>query len=366
MPAASSQADWSQATTESSSPVLLTFECDEDGQQHAESLHQQLLHLHPTLELVRAADLFDDWQQECNPMDFHGSVIAACAHSWRLQCQASHNSTKLVADLQEQLELLPEHASSYHKQMQDSIIEDVAFFIAAGERNVAADSQLLSRSFRVFLDQKTWPATALPNSWEASFRSLTSSQLDNASEPVLPDEYSIAARKLAAFVVSKAEPASELSAFLSVFKDSQQQWFNMLDKVDSDQTWQRATLAAFLISEQHELARLAAAVKVCKAELLVTLVINCSKFVVPGKEHAQHYIIHKQGSEVGCEVSLQLFAYASKHLQGRQIGLTEVLQHQQWCPKGAIQRGKVLLVVGKHTGTHVDIECTRCRLQCCA
>ena len=323
MPAASSQASCRQATAESFSPVLLTFECDEDGQQHAESLHQHLLHFYPALALVRAADLFDAWQQECSPADFHGSVVAACAQSWQLQPTCGlgpQDNTMLITNLREQLEKLQEYTSKYMKQMQRSMNGEVAFIKAARERNVTAESQLLSGSFRNFLHQKLWPAEASPSSWGANFRSLTSSQIDSASEPVLPDDYDAAAGGLAAFVVSKAEPASELSAFMSVFKGTQQQWFNMLNKVDADLTWQRATLAAFLINERHELASLSTAVKACKAELLVTLVLDCEKFVVPGADvvisRGQHHIVCKQGSQAKCEVSLQLYAYAPRQLQG--------------------------------------------------
>ena len=97
-----------------------------------------------------------------------------------------------------------------------------------------------------------------------------------------------------------------------------------LAKIDTEIVWPRATLAAFLIQDQPSLTALDKVVEASKVELVVTVVFNCHKFIVPHVSNSTHY---GQTLQANCNVSLQLWAYASQRI----AGMDWILVVLSWC-----------------------------------
>ncbi len=101
----------------------------------------------------------------------------------------------------------------------------------------------------------------------------------------------------------------------------QQHWLaESLKRLGDSLNWERATLAAFLICDQHDIDALDRIIQATRVELLVTLTLQCSKFTLSRSDDVSG--LYTRGSQAQGDINIQLFAYASRRLQGTQPKLS--------------------------------------------
>ena len=290
-------------------PVLLCFESDEEGQQHAESLAEALRQALQVSEIdvVRGYHHFNISQG--SPIQFHGNVVAACAKSWQLQDKAAW-----VDELQKQLAQLTDFEANYKSGVEIGIAGAKGMFEAIEKQEGIHQAKKEAAFLECLGTGRLWPS-ALQVCVEHGIQhvQLRETNTDDAISSQIQHSNDTA---LQIFLVSQAEPCNTLLDFLSIIdKPEQRKLRTMLAGMEAGPEWQRATLAAFLIRDQEQLAALHSIVKSTTLELQLNLVISCESFVLAPMTKP----LYTDGTEATCRISVPLFAYASSSKPGEML-----------------------------------------------
>ena len=259
---------------------------------------------------------------EGSSLHFHGGVVSACARSmaeWKTH-QASQGPTNFVSILQSQLNTAGSFVDNYQTQLQDFWTSATTHWQKI--RGYMTEAKAAESALDVFLlafseDARSWDGIPIVHvTGNESLQQLGAQAQAMSSSAALQG-----------FLTSKPEPCSTLPQFLSRFEKSDCKILTkMLTKLHDVVTWQQLTLAAFLIQDPQEVAALNDLVQRTRVELLVTLTLQCAKFTLSRSNPVNG--LYSNGMLAQCDVSVQLYAYASRQMQGVQF--YEVLPHEKW------------------------------------
>lgn len=299
------QASPDESAQAPASPVLLVFACGEEGQQHADALHDAVSRHSTGVQLVSGFQLFTAVQSmESSSLQFHSGVLSACAKAYQ-QCQAGQGTILFVAALKMQLAMAEQHVTAAQSQTEVDWKNAKHMWEASSQlqQDIAAAATTCMKP-----DLRKWGACWL--------------QIEAGSE--LGDQLSKVAAAMSrsadlkVIVTSTPEPSSALLDFWSSFNTKERNLLaQMLTKLPSNATWQQAALAAFFIQDPREIAVLSAIVHESTVELLVTLALQCTKITLSKSDHVNG--LYDNGKLAQCDVSVQLYAYASRQMQGEHV-----------------------------------------------
>ena len=290
-------------------PVLLVFADGEDGEQHAEALRDAIAHHIPSVQLISGFQVFPEAQaMEGSSLHFHGGVASACAKAWKTH-QASQGPTKFVSILQSQLDTAGSLVDDYQCQTQGFWTSAKVMWQQSRLYNTEATA---AQSALQFFLENFWPVEA--RDWGMTFEHVTAGS-EFLQQLGVRAQAMLSSAALQGVLISKPEPCSTLPQFLSGFKKNECRILaEMLTKLHDVVTWQQPTLAAFLIQDPQEVAALNDFVQQIRVELLVTLTLQCTKFTLSRSIHVNG--LDTNGTLAQCDVSVQLYAYASRQMQG--------------------------------------------------
>ena len=301
------------------SPVLLVFACGEEGQQHAEALHDAVSRHKSGVQLVSGFQIFTAVQSmESSPVQFQSGVLLACLEAWQA-CQSNQGSS-FVAALQLHLAKAERYVAAAQSKTKQ-VWANVKFSWEASDHYEEA-ARSFEETFGWFVKQACSQSDL--NKWGSHRLSIAAgSELGDLH--VTAGNMSSAAG-MEAVVISRLEPCSALQHFLPSFNSKD---CNLLTQMMSKlqcgdvEKWQQAALAAFLVQDPREIAEFNVLVHESRVELLVTLALQCTKITLSQGDYVNG--LYANGELAQCDVSVQLYAYASRQMQG------ELMSYTPWC-----------------------------------
>ncbi|KAL3160200.1 hypothetical protein ABBQ32_010961 [Trebouxia sp. C0010 RCD-2024] len=279
----------------------------------------------PNVQLVSGFQVFSEAEaMESSSLQFHSGVVSACATALQKH-QDGQGRTNFVMTLQSQLAESGTFVNQYLKQTQAYWAPARDLWQANRQYTTDTEAEAAESAWNIFVEH-SWPKTAIR--WGVrSSEHVTGSDIDQQLNERAVVMTSCA--DLQAVVASTPEPCSALPQFLAAFDKKQCKLLaEMLSKLNDTVTWQQATVVAFLIQDPQEIAALDAVVQKSRVELLVTLTLQCAKFTLAKSDHVNG--LYTNGVLTQCDVSIQLYAYASRQMQGANTKSDWKLSLEQW------------------------------------
>lgn len=218
-------------------------------------------------------------------------------NAWLSQ-RGPDRATTLSTTLLGELAKVATHFANYVRGIQDRVEQAECRYNK--ERVCLLEAQVLSGVYGQFM-RLVWPDTwGLWTGQHLHCWELPGADIDEEMSKLI--SHVTATPAVQAFLVSKPEPCSTLPDFLSsiISKKQRDTLTAALAKIDTEIVWPRATLAAFLIQDQPSLTALDKVIEASKVELVVTVVFNCHKFIVPHVSNSTH---HGQTLQANCACS---------------------------------------------------------------
>ena len=292
--------------------MLLVFACGEEGQRHAYALHDAVSRHRTGVQLVSGFHVFPAVQSmESNSLQFQSGVLSACA----IACQQWQAGQGLfVTELRTQLNMAQQHVTAAVSQAEVDLENAKRMWEASGQHYIQA-AAIPCMECDLHKWGLHWLKIAADNELGDQFSEVAAMMSSSACSEVV--------------VTSTPEPPSALPDFWSSFNTTDRNVLaRMLTKFSSSSTWQQAALAAFFIQDPSEVAELHAIVHESTVEQLVTLALQCTKIHLSKGNHVNG--LYANGELAQCDVTVQLYAYASQQMQGEHVPCQSTCRLQ--CP----------------------------------
>ena len=287
------------------SSALLVFAYGSKGLEHAHALHDALTSHFPKMSLWDGFTIFQEVQtMQGSAAEFFGGVVPACDSAWH----NTHDITlqgSFIDELQRSLATAPALYNSHNLAVKEFWQTIRSYW--HGTLACAPDHGLATAKF--ILERLSAGVLRLqgvqPNKIQRSMYTDADQGFDGLITKCMAADAAVQA------LVIETLDSCSWSEYLPTWDKMDRKTLATMQATQDDVQTMQPVLAAFVIQGQQDMAGFDALVRRSRIEVVLTLVLRCTKFTSCGSP------LYVNGSLARCEdISILMYASAAKSVRG--------------------------------------------------